>query len=992
VTFQEFRESLNPPNVYEDFENIVTPESNTCNWIYDQEEYKSWKESPKSCTFHLMGKMGCGKSVLTKSVQKKLTEDTSLDSKSSDDTMVLFYFCSRVQRPNEGTALMLASLISQLLNKSPATFQAIAGDTELLGIFTNSGRAVSLSLRFLWKILCVLLRAIKVPSIYCFIDALDECDNDSTTTFLSLFKAASTGEVFKKKSVKFFISSRENSEILDGLHKHQVVPVHSVRILPIHVTPDIELVLDTDLEDISENLCLDLTEKLTLRTTIAEKADGMFQWVNIALGVLKSADGSTFQQLLKMVEELPPQLAALYNHCLNTLQSTLSDADIDKMRHILIWILIGERPFTVEEISIALAIGLDNISLPPRSQWPRGVGRFVLKILGPFVQLVRSQSDPTDNTSLIDLRKDPGALIRLVHPSAQEFLLDACVSKRELVASPKLHIDKKKGHELLARTCIIYLQSHKFEALDIVSTKVLKSGKLWVDDKYRAILKSMIEEDAFLVYASRNWMFHTSMCEDRGTNDIFSLACDWLTNEIYVHPRRCTRQIVQYLDWPERDWWFSLEPALHVAALWASIPLTKRLLSDKDINIDGTDLSGVSVLMEACLSSSPGFDEPERLEVFQILLAKGADPHLKARSGSTAIDFAVRYGHLGIIKTLVDVGCSLAARIDIQSQDDSLIEPSIAASCEINITDSWRTWSYAHWAAFQGRADILRFLFTQGASAKATGLIKETPLHLAAEKGSVECCSLLVSKGATVDATDAFGRAPLSFAVSEQRYDTVKCLLKMGATIDMKDFDGASHLHSAVLSKDLKLVRIFLDAGISPNLKDLDGRTCLHLAPQVDAAILRSLVANGGDLCILDGREWDTLRYAVVVDELATIEFILNQTTPDRLDNPDTRGQTVLHIAASQGNTKVISMLVDQGAHSVVDMNGHTPVEIAKRCNMLDRIPPCLLSETILSDALRPDFGAMKWHRLDTANEIDLSDESSVAELTGEAFPASNCS
>ena len=193
-------------------------EANTCCWIYNNPEYLGWVQSQLCCTLHLRGKIGCGKSVLTKELLKSVQRETSILSPQGEKTSVLFYFCSRVNRPAESASLLLEALIYQYLSKLPWLFPRILQQTDILENNPLSGKSVTWSVVSLWKILVTLLEGSSHASVVFFIDALDECDPSSTEAFLVQFKDYHSKGGTPGKSVKFFISSRNSHHIVRGLY------------------------------------------------------------------------------------------------------------------------------------------------------------------------------------------------------------------------------------------------------------------------------------------------------------------------------------------------------------------------------------------------------------------------------------------------------------------------------------------------------------------------------------------------------------------------------------------------------------------------------------------------------------------------------------------------------------------------------------------------------------------------------------------------------
>src|SRR5688500_12446745 len=157
-----------------------------------------------------------------------------------------------------------------------------------------------------------------------------------------------------------------------------------------------------------------------------------------------------------------------------------------------------------------------------------------------------------------------------------------------------------------------------------------------------------------------------------------------------------------------------------------------RLLLAKGADVNAVDNNGVTPLISAA--------NVDNREAAKLLLARGADPHLQARTGhpSTALMGAATNGNLELVRAL------LARKVDIAA-----------------------------------------------VSADRTGTVKNGPvrygtvtaLHVAVTGGNYDVIELLLKSGAVVNAADVRGMTPLMWAVATDRADPriVRLLLAHGA-------------------------------------------------------------------------------------------------------------------------------------------------------------------------------------------------------------------
>ena len=109
------------------------------------------------------------------------------------------------------------------------------------------------------------------------------------------------------------------------------------------------------------------------------------------------------------------------------------------------------------------------------------------------------------------------------------------------------------------------------------------------------------------------------------------------------------------------------------------------------------------------------------------LLEAGIDANTLDRHGRTALQVAVRYGHLDIARLLLDSG----AGVDARDADG---------------------WTALHHAAQDGDTDFLGLLVARGANVEAADPYRYRALHLAARDGHAAACELLIDAGADTNA------------------------------------------------------------------------------------------------------------------------------------------------------------------------------------------------------------------------------------------------
>ncbi len=151
-------------------------------------------------------------------------------------------------------------------------------------------------------------------------------------------------------------------------------------------------------------------------------------------------------------------------------------------------------------------------------------------------------------------------------------------------------------------------------------------------------------------------------------------------------------------------------------------------LLDKGLDPNSTDANGFSLLM---IGSLQGHEE-----MVQLLLNRKADLAQRAPSGDTALMLACLKGHLGIVRLLVARGAQI-------------MQPG---------------WAPLHYAAFEGRAEIVRYLLEKGADKDALAPNGYPPLLLAMLGGHMDAARELLYADADVRIKGQRGESALSLA------------------------------------------------------------------------------------------------------------------------------------------------------------------------------------------------------------------------------------
>jgi uncharacterized protein len=175
---------------------------------------------------------------------------------------------------------------------------------------------------------------------------------------------------------------------------------------------------------------------------------------------------------------------------------------------------------------------------------------------------------------------------------------------------------------------------------------------------------------------------------------------------------------------------------------------TVSSLLSQGLDPDSADPQGNTVLM---IASRLGHKE-----VVQVLIGRAHVTRISAH-GDTALNFAALGGHLDIVKMLVENGAPVSVSTG---------------------------WSPLHYAAFENRPDVIKYLLSKDAKKDALAPNGFTALMLAARNGHIESAIVLLYADADVGIRAPGGETALSIATAKNNNEEMVKLLKRAGAVN----------------------------------------------------------------------------------------------------------------------------------------------------------------------------------------------------------------
>jgi ankyrin repeat protein len=237
-----------------------------------------------------------------------------------------------------------------------------------------------------------------------------------------------------------------------------------------------------------------------------------------------------------------------------------------------------------------------------------------------------------------------------------------------------------------------------------------------------------------------------------------------------------------------------------------------------------------------CLHAAPIHVAARAGDVEKVRALLAADPTLldapatesyDTEGSPTALICAARYGHLEVVKLLLEKGANIEAH--------TWGQPATALS----------------WAAANGHTAIVKLLLEKGAKLEAHSVEWGSDFVLigacCGAGARIEVVKLLPDKGADIEARDGSGNTALLAAASVGQTEIVRLLLNKGASIEAFDYiNQETALLKAAARGYTETVKLLLDKGARIEAKNKIGNTALTLALGMGNTGLAKLLQDRG--------------------------------------------------------------------------------------------------------------------------------------------------
>ncbi|KAK3943420.1 hypothetical protein QBC46DRAFT_254271 [Diplogelasinospora grovesii] len=798
---QRLLESLDFPKIDARKTTIRAAHAKTCRWFLRHSKYQDWLDPGKQSRNHgflwMRGKAGAGKSTMMKFVYL----ETKKKSKNTGTAVASFFFNARGDYLEKSITGMYRSLLTQLLKVFP-DLQPVLDDTDIVPWSQQDCP----DLNALKELLRSAVMALGQRSFTCFIDALDECDEQEV-----------------RDMVQFFEELAETTT--DGGIQFRIC--FSSRPYPyIDIRPEVLLTLEEEsghADDLAQYVrshlrIANVSLHAELQAQILDKAAGIFMWIVLVVEILNKESSHGALALRRRLAEIPSKLSELFKNILTR--------DQDRVEWLLLcvlWVLCAKRPLSPAEFRHALWAGLleqDMVDpdLPDDTDMDA-------------VKLVTSSSK-----GLAEVTKSKQPTVQFIHESVRDFLVKEN-GLRELW--PDLGFEwESRSHERLRRCCATYLS--------LPGVQAIVNGPEDGDER-----DALAGRYSFLEYATQQVLYHANVAalvipQDDFLSQFFASAGIRVINlferfksrrygrdatPLYVLADKGLENLIRpqmknevAILAPGERYEYPLFTALangHKGAAAALLGLSSITCDGVDITEglqykkDLTRYTGRTPLSWAA--------QEGRLSIVKALVEGGADTNESDRSGHKPFLRASSNGHEDVARLLIDSGADIHAR--------------------------YRGWTALMWASLNGHEAVARLLIDNGADVNARDLAGVTVLICASRSTCEAVVRLLIEKGADVDTRDLVGWTALIWASAEGCEAVARLLIDSRADVRAQAKDGWTALIGFSKHGYEAVARLLIEKGADVDTRDLGGWTALIWASSNGhEAVARLLIEQGADV------------------------------------------------------------------------------------------------------------------------------------------------
>ncbi len=398
--------------------------------------------------------------------------------------------------------------------------------------------------------------------------------------------------------------------------------------------------------------------------------------------------------------------------------------------------------------------------------------------------------------------------------------------------------------------------------------------------------------------------------------------------------------------------------AMHIASISGDYPLVKLLLTGQaDVN-NGADTPVGSPLLYAAGNGCP--------EIVRLLLRNYANPNASNSDGLTPLYIASQNAQASVVFQLLNYGAATETTFP-----GSGYTPLIVAACYGHTTvlhqllerqaktDTLSTCpqqtSALHLASANNRLDAVEILLKQGAQPDIRRGDGATPLMEAVWKGHTCIVKLLLNRlvPATTSLADQKGLSAPTLAVMKGHREVFELLIQSREDTQIS-YQGNPLLHLAVIHNKSAIVNSILRHDGAVDLKNEQGETPVYLAAAENRTLILSVLLRAGANITLPSHSGKSPYVAAIEAGHENVIRALNNHYLLIRKEPETNARDLLLPALKSKKPQAVRELINSGwcpVDTCLSEDGMTALHIAASEGLSD-----IVSILIEDSYMVPDF------------------------------------
>ena len=695
-----------------------------------------------------------------------------MESKKKDGLTTMtasFFFNARGEHLEKSITGMYRSLLMQLLKKFP-DLQSLLDDTDIIA----SSQQGCPDLDTLKELLRSAVLTLGQRSFTCFIDALDECDEQEVRDMVNFCEDLAEDSTEEGIKLRICFSSRP-------------YPYISIR-------RGIPLTLEEEgghAEDLAQYVkgklrISDSVVLADLQSEILSKASGIFLWIVLTVDILNKEDDDGGLALRTKLGQIPDKLSDLFKSILMRDQKSP-----ERLLLCILWILCAKRPLTPAEFRHALWVGLLNhqseyqdFQVDPELPDAQN--------MNACLKLITSSSK-----GLAEITKSKQPTVQFVHESVRDFL----VKERGLQSLwPDLGFEwEALGHEKLRQCCTRYLSFPEIRTVvygDQDLHNPLVSSRAALQQKY-----------SFLEYSTQQVLHHANAAAPVVPQN------DFLTQFFAASRNPASIRVLNMFEAHSTRRYTPFATPLYILADKGLDNLIRTWMKQKPTEYPGYSSREIyEYPFFAALANGHKGAVAALLGLFSTIyegidITEGLNykKDLTKYKGRTPLSWAAQEGRLSMVKALVQGRAELDEKDhkgftpllrSLDKEHEAVIKFLIDSGANIDGTNSFG-WSPLMEASRDGRETTARLLLERKANPNTRSVSNTTALMLASENGHEAIVRVLIEHGAEVNAQTVKGRTALMEASRYGCEAVVRVLIENGAEVNAQTVDGQTALTEA---------------------------------------------------------------------------------------------------------------------------------------------------------------------------------------------------